>query len=77
MLSMNNDVNKSNDILGILNVKHISFKNGTATTSSLFTTVCLISHIYNLKMHSQMCLCGSRVSCTFTTHKRCTVKSYS
>jgi hypothetical protein len=39
---------------------------------SLFTTVCLISHIYNLKMHSQMCLCGSRVSYTFTTHKRCT-----
>jgi hypothetical protein len=39
---------------------------------SLFTTVCLISKSCNLKMHSQMCLCGSRVSYTFTTHKRCT-----
>ena len=42
---MNSDLNKMNDILGILNVKRNSCKNDTATTS--FTSLlCVSAQIY-------------------------------
>ena len=38
---MNSDLNKMNDILGILNVRHNSYKNDTATT--IFTLLLFVS----------------------------------
>jgi len=80
---MNNDLNKMNNILGILNVKYNSCKNDTAPTS--FTLpLCLISSFCNLKIHSQiispMLSPWKQSYINYTTHKQqticCTVKSY-